>query len=235
MKANCVMCGGEFNGRNSRQKTCGAECSRQHRLKRNRENQRKRHATNPEKMNASRRRKYVPKMADCVSCGKTFHKRGPTITCSPECRKDRQRNQKKRNRAHIMRQCVICGKDFRKKNNAKTCGKHCSRELYLHTVRKWHQENRDYSAEQSRKHRLANLNYYREYHRRYYQANRDKILRRYRDWVATNKEWVRSYNRDYMRNRLRFLRAAECLGLPPLLYAAMKLKDRFDQPFGDSR
>lgn len=144
MKANCVVCGKEFEGRNSRQKTCGPACRDQH----HRENMRKYMAT-PKGREVNRKYKTGPKAQEA-----------------------RQQYQASSQYLEYMRQ--------------------------YRTTLKWQEYVRQYQATPE----------YREY-RRQYQATPER--------------------REYQRKFNHFQSAAKALGIPPLLYAALKIKDHFSQ------
>jgi dihydrodipicolinate synthase/N-acetylneuraminate lyase len=63
----------------------------------------------------------------------------------------------------------------------------------------------------------------KKYRRNYEAANPEKVREMRRKYLAANHEKLREQGRD----RARFTRAANRLGLPHLLYAAMKIRERF--------
>lgn len=142
--------------------------------------------------------------AKCETCGEEFRKLNMTLHCA-ECRgeRNRQRIREKSREQHILN---------REKVNER---KRKYRAAHPEKVRKWNVKYRaDRTFEAT------------EYWRKYYAAHAEKERERSRDRYAADpgKSLARK------RRRRGILRAAKLLGIPPLIYAAMKIVERSNQP-----
>ena len=108
--------------------------------------------------------------------------------------------------------CLCCGKEFTPRNSQqKTCG-----------------------SDECKK----------AYYRAYKQTEEYKAYRRARDRARHQTEEYKAYRRAYrqteeckayMRAYRRAVRTAEALGIPPLVFAAMKIMSQLQEPNHDTR
>lgn len=155
------------------------------------------------------------KTADCVICGKTFEKvKGCQVTCSEECRRARKAETNRKYRQANPEKRRQMERRYRQANPE-----------YRQVKRKWRQANPEKCRQIDRKYRHANSEKLRLACRKWQKTNPEKYRQSLRKWQRANPEKYQAYR----RNRRQFLRAASLLGLPPLLYAAMKIKDHFSQ------
>lgn len=152
--------------------------------------------------------------------------------------------------------CVICGREFEGRNHrAVLCGHQACwlerKRQIAHSCRVRHQENinerlRRVRATNPEKHRdevkafvANNRERKREQVRKNYRVKRLKILEQRRERNKENQRKYRAANPEKYRRRARdyrgFISAAKRLGVPPLIYAAMKLADRFNQSQAQSQ
>jgi predicted nucleic acid-binding Zn ribbon protein len=207
---------------------------------------------NPEKYraySARHRAKRGPVHALCVVCGKPFEKRTTQNTCSAECKRQRTsermrayareyyradrranpekyrermrkyyrahpekypRRQAERGPVHAL--CIVCGKPFEKRGKIILCSKECKRQRALeHNRLSYERMKRDNPEKLRRKYRAR------------VQANPEKYNAKYRAYRLRNLDKCRE--RDAVRERRRT--ACRQLGVPTLIYAAMKILDTF--------
>jgi len=198
MKAECVICGKEFEGRSVQQNVCGKECRRKRLLKYNRQ-----------------RRASKKTATYCVICGRQFDARGTAMTCGKECSKKRKKEQQiewrrqyyKKNREAILER----GKRRRED----------SREYFLIWRRQYYKENRETLLERCRQWQKENREHMQEYRRRMYKKNREAVLERKRQWSKENREAVLEYERT--RNAMLRL---ERHGLSPIVFLSHMIDQR---------
>lgn len=76
-----------------------------------------------EKLEASRIKRPLTEV--CPICGKQFEAKNGEKYCSDECRREKNRRYKSREKTET---CLVCGKEFWSKNGAKLCSDECRRE-----------------------------------------------------------------------------------------------------------
>ena len=117
--------------------------------------------------------------------------------------------------------CPYCGKEFTPRNSQqKTCG------------------SRECKKANSRARRQTEE--YKAYRRAYMQTEEYKAYDRAYKQTEKYKAYQRAYRQTdeykaYMRARMRTVRAAEALGIPPLVFAAMKIMSQHQEPNHDTR
>jgi hypothetical protein len=154
MKANCVVCGKEFEARDFRCKCCSKECGAERKRRSQRKNLR----------------------ANCVVCGKEFEKRRAAKTCGKECfhkniynrncmwraaNPEKKREQNRRYRAinpgkarESRRKCYATNPEKERKQNRKYRAD--NPEKVREWRRNWCAANPEKAQEIGRKHRAAN-------------------------------------------------------------------------------
>ena len=234
----CAICGQEFRPRNCRAKTCGEECCREY----NRQ-----YKAAPEWREKRRRwePRRPPTSRSCVVCGRVFRQRNSLHkTCGKECSReyDLQRKhdlQRKRSgsphRRHPLpvSRCAVCGRFFRPQVwSAKTCSETCRKEH----KKAWALRYKATPEYRENAQRFRNTPKHREYMKKYHATpearkrkreyfQRPEIRERRRKAMRQyfQRPEIRDRELDRERRLYRFRRAAALLGLPPLLYAALKI------------
>lgn len=230
MNATCAECGKEFEKKGSA-KCCSGACSETRGRRRAceytrkyravPENRRRRNANN--RLRAAGSGTYLIAMrATCVICGKEFEPVGKrTKTCGREC--------SSRNRRQLTRNWEIENKDQinkrRRERHAANPEKRRERAR-LHyaankdSLNKYTQDWRRRNPEKARQ-----IDQRRRSKRKLSPAQRLKSLEQAREWKRRNAV---KYRDGYM-SRDRTRRAAEKLGIPKILYAAMKVLQTQEQ------
>jgi predicted nucleic acid-binding Zn ribbon protein len=231
MKANCVVCGAEFQ-RISRAKTCGPDCNKAYR----------------QAYEKSRKRDPLPRRkVNCVVCGKEFEKTKAAKTCGAICSKVRQKStnqsaQKKRNltRNPKTSNCIVCGSKFVKRNNKKTCSKECmelnraSYQVAYGQTQRQTPQYKEYVRAYGKIYREEPA--YKLRQREYYHSAKGKLakqlyqqgdLRKRYDNARRHLPHRVSYHKQYSTNWYLSKSAAKRLGIPSILYASLKIIDRF--------
>lgn len=200
--------------------------------------------------------------ANCAVCGKEFEKLRTAITCDEKCSKQRRLevkrrrypadNERRRRKSEYTKPigiCIVCGGEFKKRTTAKTCSNKCLSQIKRKNRRAYYRANLEKERDARRTYYRNNRKKRREYHQEWRQANPEysrKMARKYRE---ANPEHYRAMNRknrlanaekrlDAKQKRRSFMNAAKILGIPPLVYAAMKLANRIstlEQQNEDSR
>ena len=87
---NCQNCGKPYSVKSGLQKYC-PDCApiitRENGNKAKREKAKKQYTTEAKRAEKDKRQKV------CIVCGRTFRSNTPTVTCSPECAKEKLRRQ----------------------------------------------------------------------------------------------------------------------------------------------
>ena len=231
-KRACVVCGREFEANQWKKKTCGKECSRLLRL----EGKRRHYSKHREAIIA--RRHPPPMERKCSVCGRAFIPRNSQAKncskgCSAASRRERSRcsheaysPEKKREWAQRYRQKNIDKIRERDSRYAKA-----NREKKTEQHRRWCEANREHLREYSRLYRQKNIDRIRIQERTRRLSNLDEINARHRAYMREytsnpeNRRRVVDRNRRHHATRL----AARRLGLPPLLYAALKIQEQLSQ------
>ena len=61
-------------------------------------------------------------------------------------------------------------------------------KIEARTIKEWYEDNKEYVAEQGKKHREKHKEEYKEYDRKYYEDNADEIKQRSKEWRTNNPE-----------------------------------------------
>ena len=219
MKKPCVVCGGEFDTRGSG-KTCGPECRAEWARIKGRERMRAWLAS-PENREKQAQRQRERRAAD------------------PE--RHRQSVQRSRDRRRKQVHCVVCGNPITKKPAFKTCGKECSEAWQMHLNREYRRRRRAADPEASRKEaRERSRRLYaasHEYRKRHYRNQLRRREERREEYLAYHREYARLWRnanharyRLYQNARRHTIRAATAIGVPPIIYAAMKFVFQQQEP-----
>ena len=121
--------------------------------------------------------------------------------------------------------CPYCGKEFTPRNSRqKTCGSdECKKAL--ERARKQTDEYKAYVRARDRAYKQTEE--YKAYKRAYEQTEEYKAYRRAYRQTEECKAYMRAYRRA--------VRTAEALGIPPLVFAAMKIMSQHQEPNHDTR
>lgn len=224
MKANCAVCGKEFTPYRATARVCGPQCRSERRRRyedgrRERRSQecRERRANDPiwAERQREKHRRWREKVADDEEYLSEQKRRlRERYSNDPEYRRrvlDRQR-QHYQPKPLVPCVCVVCGGSFEKVGSAKTttCGPECRQSR---------------RREAQRKYVAANPTRRRESAAAYREKNIDKCRAASISSRGKRADRYRAYGREYMSEK----RAAQALGVPPLLYAAMKFTQTQEQ------
>ena len=221
----CHCCGKEFTPRHSRQKTCGSdECKKDWNRTKNSERTRV-WLTVPGNREKANRRVRERREAD------------------PERYRESVRRSRDKRRKQVY--CAVCGQLITKKPARKTCGPECGRQWQMHLNREYAKRRRALNPEKARQEsRERNRQIYAtnaEYRRKrrhqqiaWREANRELYLAWRREYAKRWRDANHTEYRIYQNTRSRTDRAAKSLGIPPLLFAAMKIMSQLQEPSHDT-
>lgn len=218
MKKPCVVCGKAFNPYRSTSITCGAECQA---VYRNRyeaarrdvraTERRQRRATDPEwaeRCREATRKSRAKRRSNAEIVAKERERRLQRYAADAKYRAAilKRQHERYQPRPITAATCQVCGASFAKAGNAnvRTCGPECRRELKRETQRRYVVSHPGRRAESSEKYRTN---------------NREKCLDATMRHRSENLERYRMHAREAARAK----RAASRLGIPSLLYTAMKI------------
>jgi len=126
----------------------------------------------------------------------------------------------------MIANCVVCGKEYDKRRKAKTCSKECGNvlEKAYEKARKQKPEYKDY--QKARKQTPVYKAYDKARKQTPVYKAYVKVYRQtpvYKDYQKARKQTP--VYKAYQRNWQRSERAASAMGIPPILYAALKATD----------
>ena len=129
--------------------------------------------------------------------------------------------------------CPYCGKEFTPRNcRQKTCGSEGCKKARDRAYERAYRQTEEYKA-YDRAYRQTEE--YKAYQRAYRQTDEYKAYQRAYDRARKQTEEYKAYKRAYQRAYQRAVRTAEALGIPPLVFAAMKIMSQLQEPNHDTR
>ncbi len=204
MKANCPICGKEFIKR-GRAKSCSRECGKKISI-------------------------WDRFCIECGTCFKAIH--ALQKCCSKRCKSRRDAARKKYIPSKgVIAACKICGQPFVKRGPAILCSDTC-RKAHIN----------EYAKSARRKGRpprtcgkCAGPIPKDSSRRKYCSQSCVAMSRAEQNAARIRKPYVNSeQHKQYMRERKQIIRASKHLGIPAMLYTAMKFVDRFNHTEGQS-
>ena len=134
--------------------------------------------------------------------------------------------------------CLCCGKEFTPRNSQqKTCGSDECKKAYYRAYKQTEEYKAYRRARDRARHQTEE---YKAYRRARQQTDEYKAYMRARRQTEEYKAYRRAYRQTeeckaYMRAYRRAVRTAEALGIPPLVFAAMKIMSQHQEPNHDTR
>lgn len=124
--------------------------------------------------------------------------------------------------------CPYCGTKFTPRDSRqKMCGSDECKKAYERAYQRARRQTDEYKAyERARKQTEKYKAYQRAYDRAYQQTEEHKAYKR----AYRQTEEYKAYQRAYQRA----VSTAEALGIPPLVFAAMKIMSQLQEPNHDS-
>ena len=128
--------------------------------------------------------------------------------------------------------CPYCGKEFTPRNcRQKTCGSEGCKKARDRAYERTYKQTEEYKACQ-RAYRQTEE--YKACQRARSRARRQTEEYKAYDRSYQQTEKYKAYQRDYKRAYQRARRTAKALGIPPLVFAAMKIMNQLQEPDHDS-
>ena len=134
--------------------------------------------------------------------------------------------------------CLCCGKEFTPRNSQqKTCGSDECKKAYYRAYKQTEEYKAYRRARDRARHQTEE---YKAYRRARQQTEEYKAYKRAYEQTEEYKAYRRAYRQTeeckaYMRAYRRAVRTAEALGIPPLVFAAMKIMSQLQEPDHDTR